>query len=117
MTGEPEGDAHRSYAQDWIYSGVFSPDGKTLASASLDVTVRLRDAVTSAHKVRLTGHTKGISDVVFSPEGNTLTSGSLDDTMRLWDAMTGEPNVTLTGHTQGSAKRIVGVGTARRLPA
>ncbi len=68
----------------------FSPDGKTLASGSVDMTVRLCDTVTGQHKQTLTGHTGTIYHVVFSPDGKVLASASLDDTVRLWDTETWE---------------------------
>ena len=83
-----------------VYSVSFSPDGGTIASGSLDDTIRLWDAATGAHRrPTLTGHTGWVFSVSFSPDGGTIASGSGDRTIRLWDAATGAHLRTLTGHT------------------
>ena len=84
---------------DVVTNVAFSPDGSTLASASLDNTVFLWDVVTGAYKETLIGHTDAVTSVAFSPDGGTLASGSEDEAIRLWDAVTGAPKRTLTGHT------------------
>ncbi|MER5627344.1 hypothetical protein ABT061_40610 [Streptosporangium sp. NPDC002544] len=68
----------------WVYSVVFSPDGKTLATGSADTSVKLWDVAGRKTIATLTGHTDAVSSVVFSPDGKLLATGSLDDTVRLW---------------------------------
>jgi WD40 repeat protein len=62
----------------------FSPDGRTLASAGTDRTVRLWDPVTGQPTATLFGHTEIVFSVAFSPDGHTLATGSMDGTVRLW---------------------------------
>ena len=82
-----------------VSSIAYSPDGQTLASGSLDDTVRLWDVNTGEHLHTLTGHWDNVTSVAFSPDGQTLASGSSDRTIRLWDPNTGRLRRTFKGHT------------------
>ncbi|MEU7162776.1 hypothetical protein AB0A98_41175, partial [Streptomyces chrestomyceticus] len=54
-----------------VWSVAFSPNGRSLATASADKTARLWDRATGKPSTRLRGHTDEVNRVVFSPDGGT----------------------------------------------
>jgi len=61
-----------------------SPDGKTLATSSLDHTIRLWDLAKRRRVNTLNGHLNEVWAIAFSPDGQNLVSGARDGAVKLW---------------------------------
>ena len=79
-------------------SAVFSIDGRRIATAGADGTVKLWDAATGAWLRTLNGHSDLVMSVCFSPDGQRILSSSRDQSARLWDVASGTELLTLKGH-------------------
>ncbi len=62
---------------------VWSPDGKYVATAELENTVRVTERETG-HEFRYRGHTALVTALAWSPDGKYIASGSDDNTVRVW---------------------------------
>jgi WD40 repeat protein len=83
-----------------VYSVAFSRDGKTLASGSIDGTVKLWETATGKERATLKAHQLPVPVGVFvllSPDGNTVVWASDWDTVKLWDVASGKVRATLNG--------------------
>ena len=82
----------------------FSPDGKRLASASGDGTVKVWDAATGQETLTLKGHTGVVSSVAFSPDGKRLASAG----RRPDGEGVGRRDRAGNPHPQGAHRRVSG---------
>lgn len=108
-----------------VYSLAFSPDGRMLASAGSDSTIKLWDTSRGLLIRTLSGHLDAVRAVAFSPDGKSLVSGGQDHTIRIWDIDTGrvvksleeQPDFWVTGVAYGgdgkSLISVARIGEAR----
>ena len=75
---------------DQVMTVAFSPDGKTVASGSMDESIHLFDAKTGKLLQILRGHEGWVTCVLFTRDGKHLISCGPDHTTRMWDVVTGK---------------------------
>ena len=97
-----------------IYGVEFSPDGRLIATASWDGTVKLWDTESGRERRTLAGHGWGVYHAAFSPDGKLVATASRDWTAKVWDAATGRELRTLAGHTL-AVKAVAWSPEGRRL--
>ena len=87
-------------AVDWAE---FSHDEKHIATASLDGTACVWDAVTGRPLMEPIHHNRRALRTVFSPDDHFLLTASLDGTARVWDSSSGRPVSEVFCHASGVA--------------
>lgn len=69
--------------RDRVSTASYSPDGKTIATGSVDRTIRLWNLKGELLET-IQGHEGAIARISFSPAGTQLLSASTDKTARIW---------------------------------
>jgi WD40 repeat protein len=78
----------------------FSSDGKRIAIAGHDSTVKVWDLEKGSRAFTLRGHVNPVYGVSYSPDGSKIATAGDDETARVWDAESGAFLFTLAGHTE-----------------
>ena len=86
----------------YLTSLAFSPDGRTVLTASSDGSARTWDTASGRERSRLQGHDGVVTDAAFASEGQTVVTAGNDGTLRVWDAATGAARATIASFKDGS---------------
>jgi WD40 repeat protein len=85
---------------DVVYCIAFHPDGRHIASASFDKTVRLWDLRQHKLERTFTGHSDFVYSVAFAPNGAWLATSSKDRSVKEIDTATAKSRFTMSGMEQ-----------------
>ena len=109
--------------RDVLYDAEFSPDGKTLATAGYDRSIKLWNLSDGALLRSIDVHNGAIFDLAWHPTGAVLASASADETIKLWRTSDGIRLDTLS-QPQGDmvavvftpdGRHVVGAGRDKRI--
>ncbi|MEL6165941.1 MAG: WD40 repeat domain-containing protein [Cyanobacteria bacterium J06628_3] len=84
----------------------FTPDGKVIATASFDKTIKLWQVSNGKLLTTLEGHQDRLWSLSFSPDGKTLASSSFDSTVKLWNVADGTLKKTIFGHKKTAVRSV-----------
>lgn len=77
---------------------LFSPDGRYIASASFDNSIKLWDGIKGTFIGSFRGHVAPVYQTAWSADSRLLVSCSKDTTLKVWDVRSRKLNVDLPGH-------------------
>jgi WD40 repeat protein len=83
---------------EMVRYAAWSPDGRRIAAALDDRTVRFHDAATGREESKLEGHAQGVFSLAFSPDGRRLASADKAGAVKLWDLAAGKPFAEIPAH-------------------
>ncbi len=70
-----------------VISVAWSPDGKRVASGSIDRTVQIWDPFSGNLSYKYNGHSATVYEAAWSPNGTYIASGGDDQTVQVWQAV------------------------------
>jgi WD40 repeat protein len=85
---------------------IMFPDQRTLATASMDATVRLWNIVDGRLIETLTGDLNAFWCLALSPDGRRLAAGGSGGIIKLWDTVTKQEVATLRGTNNATVWRL-----------
>jgi hypothetical protein len=74
---------------DVFFDVAFRPDGKELAAAGANGSIRIFDVATGAERLKVSNHADWVTDVSYSADGALIVTASRDKSSKVFDAATG----------------------------
>lgn len=105
----------RTFGKGWLFKIKHSPDGRLLASASEDMTVRLWDVATGKNVQILEGHRDFMTALSFTADGRHVFSASYDGTQLI--SATDDNTIRIWGTATGQTVRTMQDGTLLKMLA
>jgi WD40 repeat protein/DNA-binding SARP family transcriptional activator len=87
----------------------WSPDGRWIATSSVDGSAHLWEGETGTSRFALLGHASTVQDLEWSPDSTRLITGSDDGTAKVWLITEGGPRELLSLSAQDTRSGIRGV--------
>jgi WD40 repeat protein/serine/threonine protein kinase len=84
--------------EDMVHGLTFSPDGRFLATAAHDMTVKIWDVLSRKCIHTFKGHGGRLTSVAFSPDGQFLASAGMEGIARIVETSTWSEVQTFRGH-------------------
>ena len=92
-----------------VHGVAWSADGRRIATASIDSTVRIWDSRTGNLQFTLTGHTASVVVAKWSPDSTRLATGSEDGTAKVWEITSDAARELLSLSAQGTGSGVQGL--------
>lgn len=94
--------------KNWANSAVFSPDERTILTASADGTARIWISAGAGEPIELRGHKDFVYGATFTPDGRRVITASQDHTTRIFSVDGGAPT-----ELRGAASTVFRVEATR----
>jgi WD40 repeat protein len=82
-----------------VYAVSASSDGRLIASAGADGSVRVWDSVAGLERGNFLGHAGAVLALAFSPDGRRIASTRIDGTLGVWEVPTARPILAVNAHS------------------
>ena len=90
--------------QSRVVAMALAPDGRTVATASWDSTVRIWGLPGGDERQVFRAQRQGVYSLALSPDGRTLAAAGADGTVTLWHLATGQKLLTLPAMASGCSR-------------
>jgi WD40 repeat protein len=85
-------------SEDVFFAVAFAPNGKQLAAAAADGSVRVFDIPSGTERLKINNHADWVTDIRFSPDSKLIATASRDKTAKVFNPQSGQLLATYSRH-------------------